>query len=287
MVVQANELKDRLTEQSFHSGRAEVVASTLHNLRNSLSPIATLAQLMQEDEEAGSKRYLSRAIAEIADPQTAPARREKLREYIVQSASRLVADSAERSKRLEQIVQAATEIDVLLAEQDHFSRAEQPVEALDTADLIKRASASALRVPSLKITFDLPETAPRVRGHRTLVLQVLENLFANSAEAIRAAELPAGHIAVRLIEHSDGAGSSLEIGIEDNGDGIAADRIERIFHRGESTRKYKHGGMGLHWSANTVAAMGGKLYATSPGAGQGATLHLVLPLARSNLQKAA
>jgi signal transduction histidine kinase len=37
--------------------------------------------------------------------------------------------------------------------------------------------------------------------------------------------------------------------------------------------------MGLHWSTNTMAALGGHLHAESTGTGHGACFHLLLPLA--------
>ena len=63
-----------------------------------------------------------------------------------------------------------------------------------------------------------------------------------------------------------------------NGTGIAMEQMPHLFERGFST-KTRGSGIGLHWCANTVSAMGGRIYATSPGIGQGACLHLLLPLA--------
>lgn len=66
--------------------------------------------------------------------------------------------------------------------------------------------------------------------------------------------------------------------VEDNGAGIQPSDLGRIFERRFST-KQRGSGIGLHWSANTVAALGGKLFAESPGEGRGASLHLILPIA--------
>ena len=64
---------------------------------------------------------------------------------------------------------------------------------------------------------------------------------------------------------------------EDNGTGIEAGHLQRIFDRRFST-KQRGSGLGLHWSANAVAALGGRLFAQSRGRGYGAALHLILPL---------
>jgi signal transduction histidine kinase len=161
------------------------------------------------------------------------------------------------------------------------------IERIDAADLIRRASTRALRDPSVKVEFDLPGSCPQVLGWRTLVLHVMENLFANAGEAIHATGRHEGKIVVRTAETSELGQPSLAIRIEDDGDGIAPERLSKIFQRGESTRRHKKGGFGLHWCANTVASFGGRLYATSRGVGKGATFHLVLPIDQLTLSKAA
>ena len=64
----------------------------------------------------------------------------------------------------------------------------------------------------------------------------------------------------------------------DNGQGIPAEALPRLFERG-FTSKARGSGIGLHWCANTMAAMGGRIHATSDGPGRGACVHLLLPLA--------
>jgi C4-dicarboxylate-specific signal transduction histidine kinase len=38
-------------------------------------------------------------------------------------------------------------------------------------------------------------------------------------------------------------------------------------------------GLGLHWCANSLAGMGGRIVAESAGAGRGAQFHVLLPAA--------
>lgn len=65
---------------------------------------------------------------------------------------------------------------------------------------------------------------------------------------------------------------------EDNGGGISSENLTRIFEQGFST-KGRGSGLGLHWSANTVTALNGRMYVESAGLGAGACMHLILPLA--------
>jgi len=59
--------------------------------------------------------------------------------------------------------------------------------------------------------------------------------------------------------------------------GIAPEHLKDMFRRGFTTKKGGSRGTGLHWCANSVAAMGGRMHADSEGLGRGATMHLLLP----------
>jgi len=66
--------------------------------------------------------------------------------------------------------------------------------------------------------------------------------------------------------------------VQDNGVGIPAENLTRIFGHGFTTRKTGHG-FGLHSSANAAKEMHGSLIVASGGPGQGATFTLELPAA--------
>jgi signal transduction histidine kinase len=73
----------------------------------------------------------------------------------------------------------------------------------------------------------------------------------------------------------------VRVTVRDNGTGFDADTSERIFQRGFSSKsKGATTGLGLHWCANAVAGMGGRIFAESPGTGQGAEFHVLLPAAQ-------
>mgnify|MGYP002526077392 CR=1 FL=1 len=65
--------------------------------------------------------------------------------------------------------------------------------------------------------------------------------------------------------------------IADNGEGFDPLDAPMLFQAGYSTRKAKSGGLGLHWCANWMAAMGGALRLESEGPGLGARAILTLP----------
>lgn len=82
----------------------------------------------------------------------------------------------------------------------------------------------------------------------------------------------------RLTLRVELAGASrLRISVRDEGEGISAENLTRIFAHGFTTRSTGHG-FGLHSSALAAHAMGGTLTAGSEGPGKGATFTLELPI---------
>src|ERR1700692_2446582 len=66
---------------------------------------------------------------------------------------------------------------------------------------------------------------------------------------------------------------------KDDGVGIAAANLERVFDKDFSTKSRETNyGIGLHWCANAIGALGGRIWAASEGPGLGASMHLMLPL---------
>ncbi len=86
-------------------------------------------------------------------------------------------------------------------------------------------------------------------------------------------------ITVRVMR-VDGQWGRIEI--EDNGLGIAAENLPRIFEHGFTTKQDGRG-FGLHHSAIAAKNMGGSLSCSSAGPGQGATFVLDLPLEPAEL----
>jgi signal transduction histidine kinase len=85
-----------------------------------------------------------------------------------------------------------------------------------------------------------------------------------------------------MSESPDGKAMA-HISVTDNGTGIGADDLDKIFTRGFTTDKQGHG-FGLHNSANNAAMMKGSLTVNSLGLGQGATFELTLPMGKAASQ---
>ena len=115
---------------------------------------------------------------------------------------------------------------------------------------------------------------------RTVLRLILQNLIINAADAVRDAGRDTGVLRVAAEIIREPAGEQLHLHCKDNGVGIPKDNLERVFDRGFSTKsRDTNYGIGLHWCANAIAALGGRIWAASEGPGLGASMHLMVPLA--------
>jgi sensor histidine kinase regulating citrate/malate metabolism len=70
----------------------------------------------------------------------------------------------------------------------------------------------------------------------------------------------------------------LHLECRDNGAGIAPEHLQRVFEKGFSTKsRDTNHGIGLHWCANAIRSLGGRIWAVSDGPGRGASLHVLFP----------
>ncbi len=91
---------------------------------------------------------------------------------------------------------------------------------------------------------------------------------------------PGGQIKVRAEIHDT---REVWIAITDSGIGLESGQLERIFEKfyqveDHMTRKYGGLGIGLSITRAMIEAQGGRVWATSPGLGQGSTFTFALPL---------
>ncbi|HEY0094086.1 MAG TPA: ATP-binding protein, partial [Archangium sp.] len=115
---------------------------------------------------------------------------------------------------------------------------------------------------------------PSILVDRHKLLQILLNLLSNARHALLDSGQRDKQISVR-VERS--AKERLRIRVTDNGVGILAENLPRIFTQGFTTKKHGHG-FGLHISALSAGELGGSLTCASAGPGQGATFTIELPL---------
>jgi len=142
------------------------------------------------------------------------------------------------------------------------------------ADAIQRHRPAA-GARSIELVAEADEPV-RLRGDRARVAQVIDNLVGN---AIRYTP-EHGVVRVRLGPRGDAA----QVSVTDTGPGLTRDQLAQVFERfyrvdPSRSRDVGGSGLGLAIAKALSEAMGGRIWATSPGAGQGSTFYLELPVA--------
>jgi len=94
--------------------------------------------------------------------------------------------------------------------------------------------------------------------YKNEMIQVLLNLLKNAQEALE--EVDDAKIEVRVYEEDN----SIKISVKDNGNGIEAENLERIFEPYFSTKEHQGTGLGLYMSKMIIQEhMKGSLYVES------------------------
>lgn len=126
-----------------------------------------------------------------------------------------------------------------------------------------------LRDSRVEVDWQAPSEELTVLGHDGELLQVFTNLVVNAADAMK----EGGRLRLRS-EVSEGW---IQVSVEDQGPGIAAEHLDRIFQPFFSTKLLEGGtGLGLSISYNIVQRHGGRLRVSS-APGEGCTFFVELP----------
>ena len=151
---------------------------------------------------------------------------------------------------------------------------------VDVGDVVRSAAARAGKLfPERKTLIDLDQGLLFVRGDVALLQQAVFNLLDNSNKYSG----PQSH--TRIGAHA--SGRNVTIAVSDNGIGIPAGDLEKIFDKfyrvaGVDGRAAGTG-LGLSIAAGLIQAMGGSIHAESPiKDGKGTRMTIVLPVAAAS-----
>jgi signal transduction histidine kinase len=122
------------------------------------------------------------------------------------------------------------------------------------------------------------DDVPSIMTDRHKLLQILVNLINNAEHATENSLRDEKVITVTACVD----GEELCIRVSDNGIGIHAENLSKIFTHGFTTKKTGHG-FGLHSSALAARQLNDSLTVHSDGLNQGATFTLRLPLSKATL----
>ena len=224
------ELERHARAAAEHATRArdEMVALVAHDLRNPVHTIGMAANLLQQ-----------------------PAVNDAQRANLVRTISRTVAGMERLLNDL---------LDVSRMEAGTFAVSRARIEAQGVIDALCEHFEAKARARDLQLRCTVAPGVPALHGDHDRLLQVLSNLVGNALKFAR----PPGEVGVTV---EPAAGEGARFTVSDNGPGVAADDIPRLFERFWQRDPASGGaGLGLAIAKGIVEAHGGRIWVES-GAG--------------------
>jgi signal transduction histidine kinase/ActR/RegA family two-component response regulator len=184
------------------------------------------------------------------------------------------AEVIERNSRIQaKIIEDLLDMSRIVAGKVHLE-----VQPMDLASIVEAALQTVQPAASAKniaLSKNLGDSLGGMAGDPNRLQQVIWNLLSNAIKFT-----PKGG-AVRIEAHR--VNSMIEISVADSGIGIEPAFLPNVFDRfsqadGGTTRRYGGLGLGLAIVKQLVELHGGSVQAASPGAGQGATFTVRLPI---------
>jgi signal transduction histidine kinase len=171
----------------------------------------------------------------------------------------LLNETAQNKTKLEQLVQRqsstmANQVDHHLRRASMAARAQvigSRTPVIDAVSDMQRTLERLFKAQQMRIDTDVPESLI-FRGERQDLDELLGNLMENACKWSK------GHVRVGACQHSK---TIMEIYVEDNGDGLPADKRKTVLARGERLDENAPGsGLGLSIVSDLVGAYGGKVW---------------------------
>jgi two-component system NtrC family sensor kinase len=280
------ELKDtqsELFDTARQAGMAEIATNVLHNVGNVLNSVNISAELVTRTLLSSKAIGLGKAVQLINEHShdlsnfiSDDPKGKLLPGYLNQLDKALVAEQKGMVEELAQLTRSVDHIRDIVSTQQSYAGITSLAECLNINDLLDdalRMNAGALSRHHVKVFKDYSDVPPVMADKHRLLL-ILINLISNAKDAMSTMDERARHLTlgVKFVDNS-----ILRISVRDEGEGILAENMTRIFAHGFTTHKEGHG-FGLHSCALAAIEINGHLSAHSDGPGKGATFVLELPL---------
>jgi two-component system, NtrC family, sensor kinase len=205
---------------------------------------------------------------------------------LLQSSVRRLGENTEAQELIHVALEEVLRLAKLTRQMLDFTRGsvtEIEQDVVNIRDLLAevvKAYGEALREMNIALVQNAADGLPPVRGSRDKLKQVLINMVLNARDAILARYKTApGGVDGRITLDASAPDGPVRIDIADNGVGISADRINRIFDAFFTTKQEVSGvGLGLSVSYGIIQQHRGTI-AVDSTEGAGTTFTITLPAA--------
>jgi signal transduction histidine kinase len=267
-------------EKARQLGMAEISASVLHNVGNVLNSVNVSANTLSEKVSSSKMGGIEKLSAlfnehkfELVKFITEDSRGSKALDYLNLLSVYWHEEQNALASEINKLTKDIQLIKEIISTQQELSKAtdfEQLIlvnELIDEAVLITGLSVKT----QIMIDKQYAKLKP-VKLDKVKLLQILVNLVRNAKDSVITSPQESKVITIKTSHLSN---NKIRIEITDNGVGIPAKNLKKIFTYGFTTKASGHG-FGLHTSAIAAGQLGGQLHAYSEGVNQGATFVLEL-----------
>jgi ligand-binding sensor domain-containing protein/signal transduction histidine kinase len=274
--------KQELLDAAHKAGMAEMATNVLHDIGNSMNTVNTSVNMIEESLVSNKTLALLNKLSVLL-----PKDQSALRSFLTEDKhgrafpstfrklmTRLLNLESRMSRELGCLRDEVNRIVTVIRAQEKMTHMKEGVDEIQLLQFLEDVVESlADRLSQFDFELDCPDDdALTLKVPRNRLQRVLINLIENACDAIEDRQVD-GRIVLRL----DGDQSEwVKLEVIDNGVGIQEEDMKKIFTQGFST-KNNADGYGLHYSANTVKEMKGRLLVHSDGINQGTTFTLLLP----------
>lgn len=286
LTSEVHDARKALLFQSFKAGKADTAAEVLHNIRNAMTPLLNGVERIAKAFRVADDLRVSDATAQLRVTDCPPERCAKLLEYVDASFEHIKNSNAEAADDMRMVMSQARQVEDILADQEKFAVDAPATENISVDEVVGEATHVIPKDAKKDISVELDQELRglRVHAHRIGLLQVMGNLILNAYESIQRARQKKGRISLTAIPELVENQQMVRLTVSDNGTGFEGDARTKVFQRGFTSKgEGDTTGLGLHWCANAVAGMGGRISAESDGTGKGAQFHVLLPVEQGGL----
>ncbi|WP_434673102.1 sensor histidine kinase [Pseudomonas sp. R1-15] len=277
------EAQAELVTTARRAGMAEIATNVLHNVGNVLNSVNVSAQVLFDKVQTSKGPGVAKVVQllkehpdDLGDFISSDPKGRALPDYLGKLADALATEQQAMIAELTQLSRRVDHIkDIVATQQSYagYSSVLEPGLLRELVEDVVRISGVSLVRHKVTLVQELNDI-PMMSLDKHKVLQILVNLINNAKQALVSVTDRPSHITLRLKAVDD---TRVRIEVEDNGEGISAENLTRVFEHGFTTRPDGHG-FGLHSCILAAHEMGGDLTVQSAGPGKGALFALELPI---------
>jgi signal transduction histidine kinase len=279
-----SELNSALLTTARLAGMSEIATTILHNIGNLLNSInVSVVTIKQSLIQLHYKKLsivvdmMKNNIHQLNDFLVNDPKGKLILPFLEKMAEILEKEYQINNEEVSLVERKLNHIKEIVATQQSLSGVLGVSEKINISELLDNSIEMASICPSeIQLTKKRTRKIETIISDKSKLLQILTNLLRNAKESfldnVINNEKKISIVVNRVDENT------FSIRVKDNGIGIPAENLDRIFSFGFTTKINGHG-FGLHSSALSAKELGGSLRVQSSGINKGSEFILMLPVA--------